>query len=282
MAENANTPAADSTPAADAAPDTGGLLANVTPTAPDATPADPDKSDIAHIADDPGKKTAEAVAKGVRPAYIPEKFWDKEKGEVLHEQMAKSYAEMEKNFKNGKHKAPDEGKYDTTALTSKGVPAEDPLVKEYTGWAAKYGIPQAAYDELAGKVLEMAGENAGQVEVSKKEETAKLGEQAPAIIDSMVGWARSLVSSGAWTAEDFEEFKVMGGTANGMRALMRLRESYEGRIPLKETIPGDIGLSDEELHARVGDPKYQTNEGGFRDKTERLFELRYGGQQRAA
>lgn len=37
-----------------------------------------------------------ANAKPERPAHIPEKFWDAEKGEVRLEEMAKSYAELEK------------------------------------------------------------------------------------------------------------------------------------------------------------------------------------------
>lgn len=281
MAENdtAATPAAEAAPAT---PDAEGLLANATPTPADATPKDPDQSDLPHLADDQAAKTAAAVAKGQRPAYVPEKFWDKEKGVMLEESAMKAYADLEKQFKLGKHKAPDGGKYETAALTDKGIPEDDPLVKEYTGWAAKYGVSQAAYDELAGKVLEMAGDNANAVKISQKEEMAKLGEQAPAIIGSMVEWAQGFVANGVWTAEDFEEFKVMGGTANGMRALMRLRESYEGRINLKDTIPSDLGVSDEELSAMVGDKRYLTNEGGFRDKVEKLYERRYGGQSRAA
>lgn len=41
-------------------------------------------------------KAPEAPAKKERPAHIPEKFWDAEKGEVRVEDLAKSYAELEK------------------------------------------------------------------------------------------------------------------------------------------------------------------------------------------
>jgi hypothetical protein len=280
MAESNAAPAA--APAAAPNPDAQGLLDNVKPVADDATPKDPASSDLPHLADDPGVKTAAAVAKGERPAYMPEKFWDKEKGEPLLEQMSKSYSEMEKNFKNGKHKAPDGGKYDTAALTDKGIPADDKLLSTFTGWAAKHGLSQAAYDELASQVVEMAGNATNEVQLSQKAEREALGEQADAIIGSMVEWAQGLVRNGVWTAEDFDEFKIAGGTAKGMRALMRLRESYEGRINIRDTTPDDIGVSDEELHAMVGDKRYQTNEGGFRDKVEKLYEKRFGGGRAAA
>lgn len=38
---------------------------------------------------------AAATQKAERPSYVPEKFWDAEKGEIRHEAWAKSYAELE-------------------------------------------------------------------------------------------------------------------------------------------------------------------------------------------
>ena len=89
----------------------------------------------------------------------------------------------------------------------------------------------------------------------------------------MVTWARGFVDKGIWSADDFEEFKVMGGTAKGLKALMKLRESYEGRIPI-ESQPLEGMPSDEELKAMVADPKYNTDPG-YRIKVEKLFTQRY-------
>jgi len=86
----------------------------------------------------------------------------------------------------------------------------------------------------------------------------------------MVDWARGLVSKGVWGQEDFEEFKVMGGTAKGLRALMKIREAYEGRVPI-ESAPMEGAPSKEELYQMVGDPKYKTD-AAFRQKVERLFQ----------
>lgn len=261
-----------------AAPASGGLLDNASPVDDKAAkPEDNQGGTGNHLAEDPTAKAAAAAQeKRERPDWLPEKFWDKDKREPKLDAMAKSYAELEKNFKAGKHKAPDGGKYVQDVFGDK-VPQDDPLVAKYTEWAAKYSLPQAAYDELAQTVIELSGGAQQEVQINKQQEIKALGPQAEAIINSMVDWARGFVRSGVWSNEDFEEFKVMGGTANGMRALMKLRESYEGRVPLRETLPSGDALSREELDAMVGDPRYLTDPA-FRAKVTAGFEKLYGSK----
>jgi hypothetical protein len=262
------------TPAPDA--DSKGLLDDAKSTPDTPTNPDPNATTIPHLVDDK-PDPVKVIEKRLRPDYVPEKFWDADKGELKTDVAMKSYAELEKNFKLGKHKPPEGGKYDLTPLGAKAS-TDDPVISTYTEWATKHGLSQAAFEELAGKVLEVGRGLQTESQVSFKAEREALGEHADAIVSSMVDWARGFVAKGVWTGEDFDEFKIMGGTAKGMRALMRMREAYEGRVPLKETIPNDVGMSDEELAAMVGDPKYKTNEGGFRDKVEKLYEKRYGGR----
>ena len=66
----------------------------------------------------------------------------------------------------------------------------------------------------------------------------------------------------------------MGGTASGMRAVMKMREAYEGRIPV-ESAPVEGAPSKDELYAMVGDPKYKTDPA-FRQKVEKMFQ-QYAG-----
>lgn len=248
-----------------------GLLANATAVAEPAK-TDPNNDGLGnHLADDPtaAAKAAE-LAKRERPEWLPEKFWDPEKKEPRTEQVAKSYAELEKNFRLGKHKAPKDGKYDLTPFADK-VPADDPLIAKYTEWAGKYGLPQAAYEEMIAQVVEMAGGLQAETQVNVKAEREALGANADAIINSMTEWARSFVRSGVWSTEDFEEFKIMGGTAQGMKALMKVRESYEGRIPLQQTVVDTDMPTREDLDAMIADPRY-LKEPAFRDKVTKGFE----------
>ena len=110
-----------------------------------------------------------------RPDYYPEKFWDEDGPDV--EKLAKSYAELEKAFKHGKHKAPEDG-YNVEDLVDRGLDLEDPTVQVYQEWAQKYGISQTAFEELAGGILEIAGEQDEMIAYDRQEEMNKLGERA--------------------------------------------------------------------------------------------------------
>jgi hypothetical protein len=83
-----------------------------------------------------------------RPDYYPEKFWDEDGPDV--EKLAKSYAELEKAFRSGKHKAP-EGDYDVSDLVDRGLDLEDPAVEVYQSWAKTYGVSQKALKDFSIK-----------------------------------------------------------------------------------------------------------------------------------
>lgn len=204
-----------------------------------------------------------------RPEWWPENFW--KEGEPDLQGIAKSWMDMRKMVSQGKHKAPPEGKYSTEAF---GDGAEQlPMVPVFTKWAAENGISQSAYDQLAKELTEMASQVNQGPEIDVQAELKSLGPNANAIKNGMVNWARGLVSKGVWGPEDFEEFKVMGGTARGLKALMKVRESYEGRIPV-DNAPIEGAATDLELQQMVGDPKYLTDPA-YRKKVERMFEQRY-------
>jgi hypothetical protein len=205
-----------------------------------------------------------------RPDWWPENFWRKEENEPDLEAIAKSWTDMRKIVSQGKHKAPADGNYD---LKSFGDNADNlPMVPAFKKWAAENGVSQAAFDSFASEMMEMA-QQYGPEKIDIGSEMKALGPNAEAIKNGMVNWARGLVNKGVWGPDDFEEFKVMGGTAKGLKALMKVREAYEGRIPV-ESVPIEGAMSDEELQSMVGDPKY-LKDPSYRKKVERLFAQRY-------
>ena len=119
--------------------------------------------------------TGEADGPYERPDWMPEKFWDDDGPDV--EKLAKSYAELEKAFRSGKHKAP-EGDYDVSDLIDRGLDLEDPAVAVYQDWAKQYGVSQKAFEDLAGQILEMNGEQAEDIEYDRRAEMQKLGANA--------------------------------------------------------------------------------------------------------
>lgn len=249
--------------------DNSGLLDNVSIDDEQQT-TESQEQNIEHIQKPAGEEDNTPIE---RPDFWPEKFWNKDKAEPDLEGISKSYVELEKKFRAGGHKPPEDGKYSIEGIN---LNPEDPVVQSYMSWAQKYGISQQAFEELAKEVTGTSMQINEQAKLSAKREREALGPNADAIIGNMTSWARGMVQKGIWSADDFEEYKVWGGTAQGMKALMKLRETYEGRVPVETLKSGGEGtMSDEDLAGMVADPKYKTD-AAYRAKVERLFEKRYG------
>jgi len=246
-----------------------GLLDSVTIDDPNTPAQDTQKVDIDHKQSaDPAASASNTGAPKTRPEYLPENFWNSEKGEPDLEGMAKSWRDLRAKISRGDHNAPADGKYDTSKF---GEDAEgNPMASTIVGWAKENGLSQAQFDDLVDKLQTNAKEMLAGEMVDPAQEIAQLGPNGQAVINGMVDWARGLVNKGVWSKDDFEEFKIMGGTARGLTALVKIREAYEGRIPI-ESAPIDGAPSKEELYAMVGDPKYKTDPA-YRQKVERMFQ----------
>jgi hypothetical protein len=242
-----------------------GLLDNVN-VEPAAQEADPNKTAISHL------DTPEDDGPLERPDWWPENFWKKDDSEPDLEAIAKSWTDLRKQISQGKHKAPADGNYDLAAFGS--VPDTDPVKSHVVTWAKEYGVSQVALDALVSKVVEMNANVAQTTTVNLEQERKSLGPNADARIKSVVQWGTSLVHKGVWGKDDFEEFKVMGGTAKGIAALEKIRAAYEGRVPT-DSAPVGNAPSKTELYAMVGDPKYQTDQG-YREKVEKMFQASFG------
>jgi len=155
-----------------------------------------------------------------------------------------------------------------------GMPEDDPVVSTYIDWAQKNGISQEAFNELAQSVLQHGADEGENYKISLEQERAALGPNADAVIKNMAIWGQGFVDKGIWGAEDYEEFKIWGGTAAGIKALQKLRSSYEGRVPV-ETAPSQDMPSKDELYEMVGKPEYKTDPA-YRRKVEKMFEQAFG------
>lgn len=229
--------------------------------------ASPDAAAINHLAPEPGKDDGKPAD---RPEWLPENFW--KDGQADYESLSKSWRDLRAKISKGEHNAPADGNYKLDAF-GEGYDGENPMAKTLTGWAKENGLSQAQFDDLASKLKSQATELMQAETIDPAVEIKQLGPNGQAIINGMVDWARGMVSKGIWSKEDFEEFKIMGGTARGLTALMKVREAYEGRIPIQST-PLEGLPSREELDQMVGDPRYKTDPA-YRKKVERMFEQVY-------
>ena len=245
-------------------PGASGLLDNVQ-VSDETKPENTQAVEIDHKASVPGAPAPDEPLE--RPDFWPENFWKKDSNEPDLEGIAKSWSDLRKQISQGKHKAPADGKYD---LKSFGDEADtNPIANTLSSWAKDNGLSQAAFDDLVNNLQTQAKEVMQGDMVDPAVEMKQLGPNGGAIVNGMVDWARGLVNKGVWSKDDFEEFKIMGGTARGITALMKIRESYEGRVPIQSTTLEGTP-SKEELYAMVGDPKYKSD-AAYRQKVERMF-----------
>jgi len=245
-------------------PGTSGLLDNVQ-ASDESQPINPQSVEIDHKAADPSAPAPEDPLE--RPDYWPENFWKKDENEPDLEGIAKSWTDLRKQISQGKHKAPADGKYDLKVFGEEGE--TNPMATTLSSWAKDNGLSQTAFDDLVGNLQTQAKELMQGDMIDPAAEMKQLGPNGGAIVNGMVDWARGLVNKGVWSKDDFEEFKIMGGTARGITALMKVREAYEGRVPT-QSAPLEGAPSKDELYQMVNDPRYKTDTA-YRQKVEKMF-----------
>jgi len=208
---------------------------------------------------------------GEKPEWLPERFWADDKG-ADYEGLAKSQNELYKKLRNGKHIVPDEGAYDLKFLNG-NVQEDDPLLENFKKVAADRGLSQDDFESIVGMVAANRPEQTEEeAAFDRTQELEKLGPDGQAVINGHIKWAQNMVNQGAWTPDDFEEFKVWGGTAGGIRALTRLRQYYgEKSIPVQADASTNDVITQAELEGLIADPKYNTDPG-YRQKVYEQLE----------
>ena len=186
-----------------------------------------------------------------RPDYYPEKFWDEDGPDV--EKLAKSYAELEKKFKSGKHKAPDE--YDVSGLSDQGLDAEDPTVSVYQEWAKENGISQDAFEDLASRVLALSKQEQESMEYNQREEMSKLGKNAQEKIQMV---ERSLMKV-PLTNSERESLAGSLNNADAINAFVKYHQSLTNEnIPITPVV-NKAEMTKEDLDAAISDPRWRTD-----------------------
>lgn len=207
-----------------------------------------------------------------RPDFIPEKFWGDDGPEL--EKLAKSYTELETQFKQGKHKAPKE--YNTEVFSDKNLAMDDPTVKTFHDWSLKHGITQNAYDELAQGVLSITEANTEDTKFAREQELKKLGPNADQLVSGIRDFAKGLVRKGVLGADDMNEFQAMAGTADGIKVLNKIRRYYGEQTIPTQSVDIEGQPSGDELNSMIADPRYLTDPA-YRSRVEKAFEKAYGG-----
>ena len=204
-----------------------------------------------------------------RPEYYPAKFWDEDGPDV--EKLAKSYAELEKKFKSGKHKAPEQ--YDISSLADQGLDADDPTVAVYQDWAKENGISQDAFEDLAGRVLSMAKDEQESVQYDQRAEMEKLGSNA----SEKIQMTERILQKAPLNNSEREAIAYSLNNADSINAFLKYHQAITNEnIPIKPVVDQQ-DFTREDLESAIADPRWKTD-AAWRTKMERQW---FQSQQRA-
>lgn len=221
--------------------------------------------------------------KAERPEHIPEKFWDAEKGEVRVEELAKSYAELEKGKVKPDDKAADDKGKAPDAEVEAAQAEFSKLREETTASIVATGAPSeeqyAAYEKRGFSRDDIdafiAGQQAvGQLQVMEVH-TAVGGKEA---YDAAVAWARSSFSPEEVAAYDRDvhsaDKAVMLNAARGLIARYQQANGTDGRSVTGKSNNGVSGASyasKAEMVKDMQDPKY-AKDAAFREEVAKKIQ----------
>ncbi len=198
-----------------------------------------------------------------RPDYYPQKFWDEDGPDV--EKLAKSYSELEKAFKSGKHKAP-EGDYEIADLVDRGLNPEDPSVQAYQEWSKKYGVSQQAFEELANQILEFSQEEAESVDYDQRQEMEKLGERG----QEKISYLERHITKAPLTNAEREALAYSLNSADAINAMTKFIQGYTNEGIPTSPVVATPEMTEADLAQAIADPRWKTDDV-WRTKIEKQW-----------
>jgi hypothetical protein len=202
------------------------------------------------LADDAPKTDADG--KPQRPDWLPENFWDAEKGAPRLEPLAKSWRDMRATVSRGEHKPPETAEAYTLPEVE-GLPAgviggeKDTLWPEVRSAAHAAGVTQKQLAAIAQPFLaavaaqmKAAGTTPADPEAERQAmrragetELAKLGPNGAAMVRNVGGWLAGLETRGMFSKDEVQALRGISN-AEGIRALGKLAElAGEKPIPVE-------------------------------------------------
>jgi uncharacterized protein YPO0396 len=196
-----------------------------------------------------------------RPEYVPEKFWDADKGEARLQTFGESYTQLEQKF----HSKMDDLRAEVKAesLANRPENASDYTLPELEGVEFQEDDPLLSFwrEQAHGMGMDNDGFQAGiksYVEAMQAtapnvdQELAKLGEDGQTRIDAINAWADAKL-----TEDTKNALNSLATTAEGVVAIeemMSLSQTSSNTVDASQSTP--VAETLEELQALMNDPRY--------------------------
>ena len=196
-----------------------------------------------------------------RPEYIPEKFWNTDKGEVNMEEFGKSYTNLEKYVGGKKDELQQEAiaerpekveGYELPKLPE-GVTEElvnaNPMTDWWRNFCYENAYDQEVFEDGVNKYVDMYVGN--QVDIDAEKE--KLGENADARLDAVNNWASSVFSP-----EQYEAISsTLGQSVDGIEALEKMMNMNKQTISNAQNFTQpERPLTIEDVRSMMKDKRY--------------------------
>lgn len=212
--------------------------------------------------DEPAPEAQEAKTPMERPDNFPAKFWTDGGPDV--DKLAKSYSELEKQFKAGKHKAPEE--YDISSLVDQGLNEDDQSMSIFKDWAKENGVSQAAFEDLAGKILQISSQERESFEIDRRAEMTKLGERA----QDKIQMTERLLMKAPLTPDERDAIASGLDNADAINAFLKYHQAITNEgIPTAPMV-SQKSMTVEDLQAAIADPRWRSDDI-WRGKIERQW-----------
>lgn len=165
-----------------------------------------------------GKEPEKKADVAERPDDVPEKFWDKEKGELRTDDVLKSYKELEKTLKEKGKLPPDAYEFTETF----GLPDEE--IKQYSEFAKETGLTNAQAEAVMKYAKEL-----GYFDIPDYEaEMAKLGDQKDVVMNTLEAYATQKL-----LPAERQALEGMVFTAEQAKVLYKIIRASDRSIPAK-------------------------------------------------
>jgi len=205
----------------------------------------------------------EATAdEGERPEWLKEKY-------KTVEDQAKAYNDAEKKL--GGFAGSPEGEYEMNVPegVSGEFDMEDPRIEWFQNAAKESNMSQETFDQMLGGFVKMEQE-ANDPEAAKNIELQALGKNANARLTDLGDWGK-----GNLTADEYEDFKGLATTAQGVSVLEALiAKTAEGKMPTSNTVRAP-SITQEALDDMIKDPRYKESKA-YRADVKQKFQDLYG------
>jgi len=198
-----------------------------------------------------------ADGKATRPDWLPEQFWDAEKGEIRTRDLAKSQADLRAKVSRGEGKVPDKAEGyalpKVEGLPADAVKSDDPLWTKVRTAAHGAGITQKQLDAVLAPYLEYARDQVlnknptadrDGMKRAAEEEMKKLGPNGRVLVKDIGAWLAGMEANGSIT-EGERRAAMAIGSADGINFLLKMREAKgEKPMPLDHLVADTMSESD--------------------------------------